>query len=148
MSSKQKKRNPKKNLLWVLLGSVAILIIVLGIIFIDRSSQAAISSLPAEISVSETAKMQDAGAFILDVREPSEWAQGHIEGAVLIPLGELAGRLNEIPKDQRIVVVCRSGNRSARGRELLLNSGFDRVTSMTGGMNQWQAEGNPVITGQ
>lgn len=148
MSSKQKKRNPKKNLLWVLLGSAAILIIVLGIIFIDRSSQAAISSLPAEISVSETAKMQDAGAFILDVREPSEWAQGHIEGAVLIPLGELAGRLNEIPKDQRIVVVCRSGNRSARGRELLLNSGFDRVTSMTGGMNQWQAEGNPVITGQ
>ena len=103
---------------------------------------------PLEISVSQAVEKRTAGAFILDVREPSEWDQAHISGAILIPLGQLPNRLSEIPKDQEVVVVCRSGNRSAAGRDILLKAGYTTVTSMAGGMNQWQAAGYPSISGQ
>jgi rhodanese-related sulfurtransferase len=52
--------------------------------------------------------------------------------------------LNEVPRDRQIVVVCRSGNRSQQGRDILLNAGFEQVTSMTGGLNEWRASGYPV----
>ncbi len=95
----------------------------------------------------EAAAKRDGGAFILDVRQPDEWSQYHIEGATLIPLDELPSRLNEVPRDQQIVVVCHSGNRSAKGRDILLNAGFTQVTSMAGGLIQWQAAGYPIVSG-
>jgi rhodanese-related sulfurtransferase len=76
-----------------------------------------------------------------------EWAAGHIEGATLIPLGELAARITEVPRDRDVVVVCRSGNRSAQGRDILLGAGYPAVTSMAGGMNDWAASGRPVVMG-
>lgn len=109
---------------------------------------AASAALPAEVDVTTAASMQQAGAFMLDVREPDEWAAGHIEGATLIPLGELAARAAEVPADQQVVVVCRSGNRSAQGRDILLGAGLPAVTSMAGGMNEWSGAGNKVVTGQ
>jgi len=109
--------------------------------------QPVVNNLMQEISVAEAAQLDPEGWFFLDVREPSEWSEAHIPYATLIPLGELTVRLSEIPKDQNIVVVCRSGNRSAVGRDLLLNSGFTNVTSMAGGMNTWQAQGHPVVIG-
>jgi rhodanese-related sulfurtransferase len=60
----------------------------------------------------------------------------------------LQNRLTEVPKDQKVVVVCRSGNRSASGRDILLNAGFKQVTSMAGGVSAWQAQGFPIVTGQ
>ena len=92
--------------------------------------------------------MRDQGAFILDVREPSEWTQFHISGATLIPLGDLSNRLNEVPKDREVVVVCLTGIRSPQGRDILIKAGYTKVTSMTGGLTQWQAKGMPVVTGQ
>ena len=105
------------------------------------------AALAAEVSVDEASRLRDAGAFMLDVREPDEWAAGHIEGATLIPLGELAARAKEVPADRQVVVVCRSGNRSAQGRDVLLGAGLPSVTSMAGGMNDWVASGKPVVTG-
>jgi rhodanese-related sulfurtransferase len=105
------------------------------------------STLPLEVDVAKAAAMRDAGALIVDVREPDEWASGHIEGATLIPLGSLAVRSSELPRDRDIVVVCRTGHRSAQGRDTLLGAGFPAVTSMTGGMNDWVAAGLPVVTG-
>jgi rhodanese-related sulfurtransferase len=105
------------------------------------------ASLPAEVDVARAAALQAAGAFVLDVREPSEWAAGHIAGATLIPLGQLPNRLAEVPRDHQVVVVCRTGHRSAQGRDILLGAGFPAVTSMTGGMTAWTAAGNPVKTG-
>lgn len=102
---------------------------------------------PNEISVAEAAEKRDQGAFILDVREPDEWRQVHIPGATLIPLRELAERSGEIPQDQEIVVVCRSGNRSAKGRDILREVGFTQVTSMAGGMMEWQSQGYPTASG-
>lgn len=108
----------------------------------------AAAALPAEISVAKAAAKRDAGAFILDVREPDEWNTVHIPGATLIPLGQLEARVNEVPKDKEVVVVCRSGNRSKQGRDILKNAGFTQVTSMAGGMNQWSAASLPTATGQ
>lgn len=74
--------------------------------------------------------------LILDVREPHEHAQGHIPGCRLIPLGELAQRLEELPKDREIIVVCRSGGRSAHATQHLLAMGH-RAANMAGGMLGW-----------
>lgn len=103
--------------------------------------QPVVNNLSPEISVADAAKLDPKDWFFLDVREPSEWEEAHIPYATLIPLGDLTARLTEIPKDKNIVVVCRSGNRSAVGRDLLLNSGFTSVTSMAGGVSTWQARG-------
>jgi rhodanese-related sulfurtransferase len=68
----------------------------------------------------------------------------HVPNTTLIPLDQLPSRLNEIPHDRQVVVVCRSGNRSQQARDILLNAGFKQVTSMTGGLNQWRASGYPI----
>ena len=65
----------------------------------------------------------------MDVRTQEEWNEFHAPNTTLIPLDELASRVNELPKDQPIVVVCRSGNRSQTGRDILLQAGFN-ATSM------------------
>lgn len=104
-------------------------------------------ALSAEVSVSQAAELRDAGAFVLDVREPDEWSAGHIPDATLIPLGQLASRLEDVPRDRTVVVVCRSGNRSAQGRDILRQAGFLSVASMAGGMNEWTAAGLPISTG-
>ena len=105
------------------------------------------AAMPSTVTVSEASALRDQGAFILDVREPGEWAAGHIPGATLIPLGELSGRVEEVPTDKAVVVVCHSGNRSAQGRDILRQAGHANVTSMAGGMTDWQAAGLPVVTG-
>lgn len=84
------------------------------------------------------------GAFLLDVREQSEWDDFHATGATLIPLGELSSRLDEVPQGQDIVVICNSGNRSQEGRDILLNAGFESVTSAAGGSQAWRAAGYPT----
>lgn len=106
------------------------------------------AALPAEISIEEAARLREAGAFVLDVREPYEYAEEHIDGATLIPLGELPARLSEVPRDKQVVVVCRSGNRSQSGRDVLRNAGFSSVASMTGGLIRWNASGKPLVAGQ
>lgn len=105
------------------------------------------SGLAMTVTVAEAAALRDAGAFVLDVREPSEWAAGHIPGASLIPLGELASRVGEVPRDRQVVVVCHSGNRSAQGRDILLGAGYGAVTSMAGGMTAWASAGMPTEAG-
>lgn len=113
-----------------------------------QSAAPASSALPAEISVADAKARYDAGDFLLDVREPDEWATVHIPNTTLIPLGELESRTGELPQDQEIVVICRSGNRSAEARDKLLAAGFAQVTSVAGGMNEWSAAGYPTVSGQ
>ena len=76
---------------------------------------------------------------ILDVREPDEWASGHIPGAKHIPLGDLEARHGELDKTGETVVVCRSGGRSSAACELLATKGYN-VINMPGGMTAWQGE--------
>lgn len=128
-----------------LVGGI-LLALLSGVLYLTQNPASA-ATPPAEVSVAEAVRMRDTGAFILDVRQPEEWNQVHIPGATLIPLSELRTRLNEIPADLPVLVVCRSGNRSATGRDILLKAGFLNVTSMAGGMNKWQASGYPIASG-
>ena len=101
----------------------------------------------SDISVNDVSKKMGGDAFILDVRQPDEYVQGHVPGAVLIPLDTLPNRLSEVPKDKEIIVVCRTGVRSAQGRDILKDAGFENVHSMTGGITAWIKQGYPVVTG-
>jgi DMSO/TMAO reductase YedYZ molybdopterin-dependent catalytic subunit/glyoxylase-like metal-dependent hydrolase (beta-lactamase superfamily II) len=86
----------------------------------------------------------DAGALLLDVREPDEWSAEHAPGASLVPMGQVREHQEELPRDRRIIVVCRSGGRSAAVTESLLAWGFDAV-NLAGGMCAWAAAGLPVV---
>lgn len=145
-TTKATKTQPP-NWLWVALLGLVILVLA-GVWLSQQKGSQVASELPSELSVAQAFEKREAGAFILDVREPDEWAEYHIPDATLISLGDLESRLNELPRDQEIVVVCRSGNRSIKGRDILLNAGFTKVTHMAGGMKAWQAAGYPTETGE
>jgi rhodanese-related sulfurtransferase len=86
---------------------------------------------------------------IVDVREPDEFngPLGHVPGAVLIPLGKLAGKIEELEKARPLVAVCRSGARSAQATLMLGKAGFDKVANLSGGMLRWRAQRFPVDGG-
>lgn len=105
------------------------------------------ATLPQEVTVQDAYSFYNEDGYILDVRTPEEWVAGHVPGATLIPLDELSNRLNEVPDDVEVYVICRSGNRSAVARDLLMDNGFTMVTSVGGGFNQWVAAGFPYDTG-
>lgn len=149
--SKRKKRHTHRkrsqgNLIFYVGGLMVVALILTGAWLLNQSN-AGITELAAEINVREAAHLREAGVFILDVRQPEEWRQYHIPGSTLIPLDQLASRLDEIPKRKAIVVVCREGNRSLDGRDILLNAGYEVVTSMAGGLRQWHGAGYPLVAG-
>lgn len=86
-----------------------------------------------------------AEAWLLDVREPDEWSAGHAPAAVHISMGELNERAGEIPRDEPVYVICRSGNRSARAVQALNAAGWE-ATNVSGGMNEWAAAGRPMVS--
>ena len=141
--AKQRKKN---NNLWIW-GVIGLFILGLSAVWLTSQGTTESSGYPREIPVEDAVAKRESGAFILDVRQPEEWNEFHVPGSTLIPLGELASRIDELPQDQEIVVVCRSGNRSAQGRDILLDSGFTQVTSMAGGLTQWRAAGYPIVSG-
>jgi rhodanese-related sulfurtransferase len=79
---------------------------------------------------------------VVDVREPVEWDAGHISGALLIPLGELADRVGELPPGP-LAIVCRSGSRSSMAADWLTGLGVP-ASNMVGGMKLWVADGLPI----
>lgn len=131
---------------WIALG-LLLLAALLAVWWQQSSKTETAETLPAEISVAQAAEKRNHGAFILDVREQQEWDTVHIPDATLIPLAQLSSRLSEVPKDQEVVIVCRSGNRSAQARDLLKEAGYSNVASMAGGMNEWQDHGFPTVNG-
>jgi phage shock protein E len=99
-------------------------------------------ALPADVMPKTVEELRATGAIaVIDVREPDEFAEGRIPGATLIPLGQLANRTDEVPTDVSVVVVCRSGNRSAQAVQILQKAGFTNIHNMTGGMIAWSQAG-------
>lgn len=82
-------------------------------------------------------------AYLLDVREPDEWAAGHAPDAHHVPLGDVPAHADELPRDRQVVVTCRSGGRSARATAYLRSIGVDAV-NLEGGMQEWAATGRPL----
>lgn len=99
-----------------------------------------------EVDTAQLAVALDDGAVVIDVRMPDEYVEAHVPGAVLIPLPELGGRADEVPKGDRVFVICAGGGRSLAAAEALNNAGWDTV-SVAGGTKAWVAEGRPVHTG-
>ncbi len=100
-----------------------------------------------EISVAELQRQLAEGQpiLLLDVREPHEFELARIEGATLLPLGELPNRLEELKREQKTVVHCHSGVRSAYAVQLLLGAGFTDVRNLAGGIDAWSVEIDPSV---
>jgi rhodanese-related sulfurtransferase len=97
-----------------------------------------------DVSAEDGHQMVEGGAFLLDVREADEWDAGHAPEAVWIPMGELQARVEELPRDRRIVAICCTGARSHTVAAALLGAGFDAV-NLDGGMRAWSAEDYEVV---
>jgi rhodanese-related sulfurtransferase len=157
-SSARKKRSSFVLPLWLrwVIPAVLLIIAVLVLAFAPartktaQPDKASSSPLPAVISVNRAYVMyRDENAFLLDVRSPQEFEIAHIPPSgsnhvVNIPLEELFSRLDEIPSDRDIVVICASGRRSEQARDILIKAGFPRVTSVSGGMQAWIENNLPV----
>jgi rhodanese-related sulfurtransferase len=124
------------------------LLIVVAVIFVvvifNKNKNQGIT----QVNVSEAeALVKDPGLTLIDVRSPREFSEGHIEGAKLIPVNELNGRLTEIEslKKKRILVYCHAGSRSASASQILKNNGFTRVSNLKGGITAWKATGLKVV---
>ena len=96
------------------------------------------------ISPTDALEMTKRGALIVDVREPDEWRSGHAPGAKHVPLGQLAARLSELPRDRDVIAMCRSGMRSSRAVGVLRDAGFTQVFNLAGGITAWSAAGLPT----
>ena len=102
---------------------------------------------PWDISVEELKKLRDEGAefTLVDVREPHEYEICHLDG-VLVPLGSLAGRLDELDRNAHIAVHCRTGGRSANAVKLMRGAGFTNVWNVNGGILAWIDRIDPSLT--
>jgi rhodanese-related sulfurtransferase len=98
-----------------------------------------------EVGPTEARRLVEEGGFLLDVREVEEWDAGHAPEAAHLPMGEVADRLDELPKDRVVVCMCRVGGRSGAVAAALADAGFE-VRNAGGGMLAWEAEGLPVVT--
>lgn len=105
-----------------------------------------VSKLPNTVDAATVKALQGRSDVVMfDVREPSEYAAGHIPNITLIPMGQVPNRLNEIPKDKTVILTCRSGNRSGQVADFLRQQGWTNVHNMQGGILAWEQAGYPVV---
>ena len=122
-------------------------IALIGVAALLSVSIASAEALPEIDVAAAAAQIQDKQIKVLDVREPAEFATGVIQGAVLIPLGQVEKRIGELDglKDRPMLVVCGSGGRSAQAIKVLNKYGFTKLTNIKGGMNAWRKAKLPVV---
>lgn len=101
---------------------------------------------PTEIDPTTALERIAAGALLVDVREPDETAQASYDVASLelMPLSDFAAQAHALPKDRELIMACRSGGRSARAMQFLLDSSYTNVVNLNGGIMRWQDEGQPM----
>ena len=127
---------------WMLtVAAVALLVLLLGNEF-GRAFRKYRDLSPAEAA----RLVGDENVLLIDVREPDEYRSGYIKGARHIPLGSLAGKVDELAshKDKQVLLYCRSGNRSASAANILVKAGFSNVGHLAGGITAWQSDNYPV----
>ena len=105
------------------------------------------TTIPA-VTVADLAKTMSAkpGTVVVDVREPHEYAAGHVPGALSMPLATVPARHNELPRDRTVHLICQAGMRSAQAARWLAKQGY-QVANVVGGTGVWIGNGNPVRTG-
>jgi len=129
-----------RPLFWVVV--IAAIAVVAALLVFARP-QAGASAL-TNVSVQQLHEAAKSGALVLDVREPFEYAEGHVEGSLLVPLATVAARAGEFAKDEPVYVFCRSGNRSLQAAQTLVAAGFSDVRNVEGGILAWTAARLPV----
>ena len=100
----------------------------------------------SEIDVEALAKLHADGATVIDVRNPDEYESGHVPGARLIPLPEVAERVDEVPEGEPVYVICAMGGRSHKAAEFFRANGIDAV-NVAGGTKAWIEADQPTNTG-
>ena len=100
-----------------------------------------------EVEVTDVQRFLTEGASLIDVREPHEWATGHVHGARLVPLGNLDRELSKWLPERTVLFICRTGHRAARATESAQRRGL-KAMNVRGGMVQWTRQGLPVKTGR
>ncbi len=103
-----------------------------------KSTDITATELAAKIATGEE-------VVLIDVREPYEWSAGHLENARHIPMQQIPGHLAELPRDRELVMICRSGSRSANVQQFLMSQGFTKVKNLVGGMRAWSRDVDPKI---
>ena len=104
-----------------------------------------LSTLPVLLDPTTVNQIRErADVLLIDVREQAEYDAGHIPGITLIPMGDIANRLAEIPKDKMVVVSCQSGRRSNQVATFLQEQGYTNIHDLQGGFSAWQKAGLPV----
>mgnify|MGYP006301450291 CR=1 FL=1 len=112
----------------------------------DFAVSAQNDALSVNLSSKQVAELYRHGyVVIVDVRQAWEYEDVHVEDSILIPLDELPERTDEVPTDQPVILLCRSGNRSGQAIRLLENAGFDNVHNLVGGITAWEQQGYPVV---
>jgi len=99
-----------------------------------------------EIDVDTLAELHAGGVTIIDVRNPDEYDEAHVPGVTLIPLPEVAARIDEVPTGEPVYIICAVGGRSRRAGELLADHGVDAI-NVAGGTKAWIASGHPTSSG-
>lgn len=101
----------------------------------------------ASLTVEEAYALTQKGTLLIDVREPDEVAEVayNVKNYRNVPLSQLANRLQDIPRDQQVILACRSGNRSRRAYDMLVAQGYQNLANMEGGMLAWEARKLPVV---
>ncbi len=140
---KQVKKNKSQNMMWI--TALTVLAVAAGVFYFANRPAAAIDAVFRNVSVTDLKNASEPDKIILDVRTQGEYDEGHVEGVVLIPVQQLADRLDELPKDKPLYVICRSGNRSMTASEILEKAGFKDIRNVQGGILAWQRAGYPVV---
>ena len=107
------------------------------------SAAAAVAPMSQEALLEHQSRHPD-HLFVLDVRTPQEYAEGHVPGAVNVPYDQLASRLAEVPKDKDVVLYCKSGRRAGIAADVLAANGYMRLSHLEGDMPAWIEKGRPV----
>lgn len=138
---------PPRRLASLLVLGIAVLILGIAATNAQDSSPAATSKI-ATMTAGELQKRltaKDAKPLVVDVREKAEYDAVHIDGVLLAPLGNVVADLEKIDRSREIVLVCRSGRRSAKAYEALAAKGFTSLHNLEGGMIAWEKAGLPVV---
>ncbi len=126
------KRLRVKNLKKTTLCIILIIIIVSLVVGCSRLGYKNVTAEEGKELIDVNSNIQ-----LVDVREHWEYDSGHIEGSILIPLGELSNRINELNKETPILLICRTGNRSSQAGDLLVKEGFKEVYNLKSGVTGW-----------
>lgn len=128
----------------ILLSALAALAVTGGIQLPAPAAQglpvAQVQTTAPVLSPQDFRKLTKTAYFLIDVRQPDEFAAGHIDGAVLMPLDQLPAQYKRIPKGVKLVVYCRTGHRSAQAVTFLRSNGYDTAVSLDGGFIAWNAK--------